>query len=151
MFGSGVEECLIVIWPGVTLTGCNFCLDATRGECAWELDGAWGDERSFEVWFFSAGHHYGASSWLRCGQKSLLFPIKSDFSIASDCIDDLLRGKFPGVGGGGGHAPRSPIFQSFSFKSVPMPGLVTKKNYLSMIEKRHLYYEYGLLDNQVYH
>lgn len=47
MFGTGVEECLIVIWPGVTLTGCNFRLDATRGECAWELDGAWGDEQSF--------------------------------------------------------------------------------------------------------
>ena len=57
MFGTDLEECLIVILPGVTLTGCNFRLDATRGECAWELDGAWGDEHSFEVWVFSTGHH----------------------------------------------------------------------------------------------
>ena len=56
MFGTGVEECLIVIRPGVALTGCNFRLDAMRGECAWELDGAWGDEQLFEVWVFSAGH-----------------------------------------------------------------------------------------------
>ena len=47
MFGTGVEECLIVIRPGVTLTGCNFRLDATRGECAWELD-----EQLFEVVVF---------------------------------------------------------------------------------------------------
>ena len=48
MFGTGVEECLIVIRPGVTLTGCNFRLDATRGECAWELDGAYGGDQSLK-------------------------------------------------------------------------------------------------------
>ena len=57
VFGTGVEECLIVTWPGVTLTGCTFHLDATRGECAWEFDGAWGDEQLFEVFFSPAGHH----------------------------------------------------------------------------------------------
>ena len=110
-----------MIRPGVTLTGCNFRLDATRGECAWELDGAWGDEQLFEVFFFSSWSSVRCFQLVAMWSKKFIFHIKSDFRIALDCIDDLLMGKFPGVGGG--HAPGSPIFQSFSFKSVPMPGL----------------------------
>ena len=47
-----------------------------------------------------------------------------------------FEGEISGSLGGGGHAPGSPIFQSFSFKSVPMPGL-ERENITCLWLKKH--------------
>ena len=80
----------------------TFGFDVTRGECALELDGAWGGNQSFEI--------------LKCGVITEVVPAggsedekvyfhKTDLRIASDCIDFDLSGWISGWVGDGGSIP----------------------------------------------
>ena len=96
-----------------------------RGVHAWIswCLGWWSVIWSLEVWGLSPGCHWGGSSrwWYR--QKSFIYLHKNDLRIASDCIDfDLMtrRKRFSREG----MPPDPPRFQSFSFKSIPMPDIV---------------------------
>ena len=134
----------------------TFGFDVTRGECALELDGAWGGNQSFEI--------------LKCGVVTEVVPAggsedekvyfhKTDLRIASDCIDFDLSGwisgwvgdggsippgrfwsfgwisRGGGWGVGGGIPPDSPRFQSFSYESVPMPVLTLDSSDASTTRK----------------
>ena len=73
----------------------------TRGLCAWELDGAYGGDQSFEI-LMCGGFHLVVIEVVPVGgtpdEKVILYFHKNDLRIASDCIEfDLLRGKCPGL------------------------------------------------------